>query len=312
MPATEDADVPAVAPGGKDDPLPMLNVLGCGKAGRAIARLVRLAGLCTIGGIANRSLDSAAQAVAFIGAGVPASEPASMAPAAWWLVATGDDAIAPAAQTLAASGRLRPGDIVFHLSGATASAALEPCSAAGAVVASIHPVKNFSDPQASVLTFGGTWCGCEGDAAALAQLKPAFERLGARLFDIDPRYKAIYHGGGAFACNFIPVLMELAVRCEQKAGIPRAVALEMFEPIARETLDAVFRQGIAPALAGPISRGDAGTVARHLHAMRAWDPQVAELYARLGRVAVDLVESLGRVEAHRLEATREAMRSAAG
>lgn len=290
---------------------PVLNVLGAGRAGRTIARLMRVHGLCTIGGIANRSLESAERAAAFIGAGTPAPDVASMAPAAYWLIATGDDAIAPAAAALAGCGRLRTGDRVFHLSGATASAALAPCSAAGAAVASIHPVKNFSDPQASVLTFAGTWCGCEGDPAALSALKPAFERLGARLFDIDPRYKAIYHGGGAFACNFIPVLMELALRCEQKAGIPRAVALEMFEPIARETLDAVFRQGIAPALAGPISRGDAGTVARHLAAMGQWDPQVAAAYAALGHVAVDIVESLGRVEASRLDATRAAMRSAA-
>lgn len=308
MPEADAADAPDIA----SPAPPVLNVLGCGKAGRAIARLFLEAGLCTIGGIANRSLDSAARAVAFVGAGVPATDAASMGSAALWLVATGDDAIAPAALALAASGRLRPGDVVFHLSGATESAALAPCSTAGADVASIHPVKNFSDPQASVLTFSGTWCGCEGDAAALARLRPAFERLGARLFDIDPRYKSIYHGGGAFACNFIPVLMELALRCEQKAGIPRSVALEMFEPIARETLDAVFRQGIAPALAGPISRGDAGTVARHLSAMGAWDPQVAAVYARLGRVAVDLVESLGRVDPARLEATRAAMRSTAG
>ncbi|MFO0523024.1 MAG: Rossmann-like and DUF2520 domain-containing protein [bacterium] len=308
MTATEAADAPATVPA-----VPaVMNVLGGGKAGRTIARLLRSHGCCTLGGIANRSLDSAAQAAAFIGAGLPSADAASMLPADWWLVATGDDAIAPTAAALAASGRLRAGDLVFHLSGATASSALAPCGDAGARVASIHPVKNFSDPQAAVATFAGTWCGCEGEGAALAQLKPAFERLGARLFDIDPRYKAIYHGGGAFACNFIPVLMELALRCEQKAGIPRAVALEMFEPIARETLDAVFRQGIAPALAGPISRGDAGTVAGHLAAMGGWDPAVAELYARLGSVAVDIVESLGRVDAARLEATRAAMRSPAG
>jgi len=290
---------------------PVLNILGAGRAGRTIARLLYAHGLCAIGGIANRSMHSAVHAIAFIGAGTPAADAAAMAPAEYWLIATADDAIAPTAAALAGCGRLRAGDRVFHLSGATASAALAPCRTAGAAVASIHPVKNFSDPQASVVSFAGTWCGCEGDVAALAGLRPAFERMGARLFDIDPRYKAIYHGGGAFACNFIPVLMELALRCEQKAGIPRAVALEMFEPIARETLDAVFRQGIAPALAGPISRGDAGTVARHLAAMGQWDPQVAAAYAVLGHVAVDIVESLGRVDASRLEATRAAMRSAA-
>jgi predicted short-subunit dehydrogenase-like oxidoreductase (DUF2520 family) len=282
----------------------VLNILGCGKAGRALARLFLDSGAFVIGEIANRSLDSARSAVDFVGAGTAVADLASMQPASAWLIATADDAIAPAAAALAASGLLRAGDLVFHVSGATASSALGACSARGAAVASVHPVKNFSDPLASVRTFAGTWCGCEGDAAALALLKPAFGRLGARLFDIDARYKAIYHGGGAFACNFLPVLMEVALRCEEKAGIPREVALAMFEPIARETLDAVFRQGIAPALAGPISRGDAGTVGRHLAAMGEWDPSVSHLYAQLGRVAVEIVEALGRVDADRIAATR--------
>jgi predicted short-subunit dehydrogenase-like oxidoreductase (DUF2520 family) len=308
MPGSEAADAPAHA---ATDLPRRLNVIGCGKAGRAVARLLHARRLCVVGDVANRTLASAVEAVAFIGAGTPKPDIAAMDAAGLWLVATGDDAIAPSAERLAASGRLRGGDIVFHLSGATASAALAPCRAAGASVASIHPVKNFSDPQASVRTFEGTWCGCEGDAAALALLQPAFERIGARLFCIDARYKALYHGGGAFACNFIPVLMELALRCEERAGIPREVALDMFEPIARETLDAVFRQGIAPALAGPISRGDAGTVARHLAAMDEWDPRVAQAYAQLGDVALDIVRSLGRVDAGRLDATRAAMRSAA-
>lgn len=308
MPAIEIVDVTAERSAA---PL-LMNVLGCGKAGRAIARLLHGHGRCAIGDITNRSLASAASAAAFIGAGTPQPGIGSMTPARLWLVATSDDAIAPSAASLAASGLLRRGDIVFHLSGATASVALAPCAEAGAAVASVHPVKNFSDPQASVRTFEGTWCGCEGETAALSWLQPAFERLGARLFTIDARYKALYHGGGAFACNFIPVLMELAMRCEERAGIPRAVALEMFEPIARETLDAVFRQGIAPALAGPVSRGDAGTVARHLAAMGEWDPQVARVYAQLGEVAVDIVRSLGRVDGERLDATRAAMRSAAG
>ncbi|MFN8774995.1 MAG: Rossmann-like and DUF2520 domain-containing protein [bacterium] len=308
MPGTEAAAAPAGAPAAPR----LLNVLGCGKAGRAIARLLRDRGLCTLGHIANRSLASARSAAEFIGAGTPKAGVGCMDPASLWLVATGDDSIAPTAVALAASGRLRHGDIVFHLSGATASVALAPCTEAGAAVASVHPVKNFSDPQASVRSFDGTWCGCEGDPAALAWLQPAFECLGARPFAIDARYKVLYHGGGAFACNFIPVLMELAMRCEERAGIPRAVALEMFEPIARETLDAVFRQGIAPALAGPVSRGDAGTVARHLAAMGEWDPQVARVYAHLGDIAVDIVRSLGRVDDDRLEATRAAMRSLAG
>ncbi len=289
-----------------------LNIIGCGKAGRAIARLFVQQQLFTLGAIANRSMRSSGQAVAFVGAGEAVQDhPAAMGAAALWLIGTGDDAIAPAAQVLAESGVLRAGDVVFHLSGATPSSALDACRRLGAFTASVHPVKNFSDPAVAARSFSGTWCGCEGDASALAVLEPAFAALGARLFRIDARYKALYHGGGAFACNFIPVLIELAMRCEERAGIARETALAMFEPIARETLDAVFRQGIAPAFAGPISRGDAGSVRRHLTAMAEFDPRVSALYAGLGEIGLDLVTSLRRVEPARIEATRAAMHSPA-
>jgi hypothetical protein len=45
--------------------------------------------------------------------------------------------------------------------------------------------------------------------------------------------------------------------------------------------------------------------------MDEWDPRVAQAYAQLGDVALDIVRSLGRVDAGRLDATRAAMRSAA-
>lgn len=264
-------------------------------------------GEAQVGAVVNRSLGSARSAVRFIGTGQPLRELALAGEAQWWLIGTPDDAIGDVAQRLADAGRLRRGDLVLHLSGATPAEALAPCRRAGAAVAAVHPVKNFSEPRVAAATFAGTWCGCEGDAQALRRLEPVFRRLGARVFRIQADGKPLYHGGGAFACNFLPVLMELALACEERAGVPRAVALAMFEPIVRETVDAIFRQGVAQALAGPISRGDAGSVSRHLVAMQRWDPAVADTYRALARTAVEVVASLGRVAPQRLAATRAAI-----
>ena len=46
----------------------------------------------------------------------------------------------------------------------------------GALIASVHPIKTFTDAEAAVQTFPGTFCSAEGDAEALAVLRPAFER----------------------------------------------------------------------------------------------------------------------------------------
>jgi len=281
-----------------------LNVIGCGRAARVIARLLRESGRVEPGEVINRSLGSARAAVRFIGGGTPARGIDDAQPSGLWLVGTPDDAIAATAGLLRNGGRLRRGDIVFHLSGATPAEALAPCREAGALIASVHPVKNFSDPAVAAMTFRGTWCGVEGDLRALRRLGPLFRALGARAFRIASSGKPLYHGGGAFACNFLPVLIELALACEARAGVSRTTALAMFEPIVRETIDAIFRQGVGPALAGPISRGDAGSVQRHLDAMQAWRPEVAATYRALARTAVDIVDALSRVDRDRLQATR--------
>jgi hypothetical protein len=64
------------------------------------------------------------------------------------------------------------GAVVFHCSGAKASTELDALRRAGALVASVHPVRSFADPAAVAADFDGTFCGVEGDAAALALLLP--------------------------------------------------------------------------------------------------------------------------------------------
>jgi predicted short-subunit dehydrogenase-like oxidoreductase (DUF2520 family) len=119
--------------------------------------------------------------------------------------------------------------------------------------------------------------------------------------------KPIYHAGGVFACNYLVALIEAALRAHEKAGIPRAASLSALEPMVRETVDAIFEQGPAKALTGPISRGDAATVKRQLARVREWDANMGELYRGLGLLAVALAEADGRLDARRAAALRDAL-----
>jgi predicted short-subunit dehydrogenase-like oxidoreductase (DUF2520 family) len=224
-----------------------------------------------------------------------------------WMIATRDDAIVPSCVTLAASGKVTPDDIVFHVSGATPSSDLKPVKDKGALVASVHPIKTFTDAEQAVQTFPGTFCSAEGDAGALKVLRPAFESIGAKVFDIVPEMKPIYHAGGVFACNYLVALIEAALRAHERAGIPRAVSLSALEPMVRETVDAIFEQGPAKALTGPISRGDTATVKRQFARVREWDANLGELYRGLGLLAVALAEADGRLEARRSADLRAAL-----
>lgn len=285
-----------------------LNIIGSGRVGRACGRMWAQAGVFAVQDVLTRSRESAAQGVKFIGAGRAAGSLEEMRGADVWMIATRDDAIVPSCATLAASGKITPDDIVFHVSGATPSSDLAAVREQGARIASVHPIKTFTDAEAAVQSFPGTFCAAEGDREALRVLKPAFERIGAKVFDIAPQAKPVYHSGGVFACNYLVALIEAALRAHERAGIPRAASLQALEPMVRETVDAIFDNGPAKALTGPISRGDAATVKRQLAAVESWDPAMAALYRGLGMVAVALAESDGRLDAARAANLRSALK----
>ena len=266
---------------------PTLNIVGAGHVGRALGRLFERHGVFAVQDVLTRSQASARAAVDFIGAGRPVDAVDVLRPAAVWMLAVSDDRIDELARRLA-SGCALNNAVVFHCSGAKASTELDAVREAGACVASVHPVRSFADPQQVADAFGGTFCGVEGDARALALLSPAFEAIGARVVPIDARAKTVYHAASVFASNYLTTVLDAALRAYQAAGIPAEVARELARPLATETLANVFRLGPETALSGPIARGDTATVARQQAAVEAWDPATGALYEALAGATWDL------------------------
>jgi predicted short-subunit dehydrogenase-like oxidoreductase (DUF2520 family) len=273
-----------------------LNIVGAGHVGRTLGRLFHEHGVFAVQDVLTRSQASAADAVAFIGAGRALAQVAPLRPASVWMLAVGDDQIAPTCAALAAAGLLN-GATVFHCSGAKASGELQAASQAGAQVASIHPVRSFADPDSVAAHFAGTWCGVEGDADALARLSPAFEAIGARLVAIDAAAKTVYHAASVFASNYLVTVLDAALRAYAAAGVPPHIARELAQPLASETLANVFRLGAPAALSGPVARGDMATVARQQAALQDWDAPTATLYAALVEATTALAGRKRRGEA---------------
>ena len=71
-------------------------------------------------------------------------------------------------------------------------------------------------------------------------------------------------------------------------------------PLARATLDAAQARGLAGALSGPISRGDAAVLAGHLQALAALLPEHACWYQALGRRQLALARQAGRLSSQQL------------
>src|SRR5688572_15193549 len=109
-----------------------VNVIGAGKLGRTLAGLWAKHNVFAVQDLVTEHATSAVEAVRFIGAGRPVESQAAMQAADVWLLTPPDDRIVACSEALAASGRLRAGDLVVHCSGAQPASILATVARAGA------------------------------------------------------------------------------------------------------------------------------------------------------------------------------------
>lgn len=265
-----------------------LNIIGCGKVGKTLARLWSQQSTFVIQDVLNRSLESAQQAVSFIGSGHAVAHYADLRPADICMISAADDQIVQCCAELSNASKLTPHTIVFHCSGALPSSALEAAAEAGAAVASVHPIRSFALPEQAGDDFAGTYCGVEGDPKALDILNDAFVSIGARMVPIHADCKIIYHSAAVFACNYLVTLLDVALQAYAKSGVPQETALSLMEPLVRGTIDNVFRVGPMNALTGPIARGDMATAEKQARAVGDWNEEYGKLYEQFVRLTSDL------------------------
>jgi len=204
------------------------------------------------------------------------------------LIAVPDDAIAP----LVASLPFQPGQIVAHTSGAQGLAVLEPAAAQGARPLALHPAMTFAGTGDDLSRLPGTAYG----VTAPPDLRPIATRLVADLGGI-PEWVAeadrpLYHAALAQGANHLVTLVNEAADRLRDAGVVRTEAV--LGPLLRAALDNALRDGDA-ALTGPVSRGDAGTVARHLEKLAVVAPDSVPAYVAMARRTADRAIAAGRL-----------------
>jgi predicted short-subunit dehydrogenase-like oxidoreductase (DUF2520 family) len=194
-----------------------------------------------------------------------------------------DREIRGAASTLAerpAKYKLR---FAFHSSGALLSRELEPLRKTGAAVASVHPLMTFV--AGARPTLQGVPFAIEGDAAATRVAQRIVRKLGGVSFSLLASHKAAYH---AWATMTSPLLVAFLTTLEESAraaGLSRQDARRKSLPIIMQTLANYSRFGPARSFSGPLIRGDADTVAKHLAVLKN-HPGAREVYVTLARAAL--------------------------
>ena len=181
-------------------------IVGAGKVGSALARLLSQAGWEFLGA-ASRSLESAERACRFAGCGRPSTDAAKLTRAADLIFITvPDDAISSVCRELAEAGGISSGAVVAHCSGAHSSSVLEDARGCGGAVGSMHPLQSFATAEQAVRLLPGAYCCIEGDPSAVEVLREAAGAMGAKVLAIPAEGKALYHAAAVMACNYLVAL----------------------------------------------------------------------------------------------------------
>ncbi|MBL4782687.1 MAG: DUF2520 domain-containing protein [Porticoccaceae bacterium] len=286
-------------------PLPCMNIVGAGKLGRTLARLLSDARLITIGGIYNRDTENSRSARAFIGTGhvVNNIEHLSDHPASLWMLATPDAAIHNCALQLAALADINwQNSLVFHSSGLKTSAELAPLQKLGSTIASVHPAHSFASPERSLSSFASTVCTLEGDAPAIDQLNRLFSAIGGQTTLIEAAVKPLYHAATVMASNYLVTLLSSSQALLARAGIDESLASAILSPLMQQSLQNGLEVGPVKALTGPIARGDIDTLQAHLDTIEQYQSGLLSTYTSLGLQALKLARQQGSLEQQKLSA----------
>lgn len=223
-----------------------------------------------------------------------ATPPAWIAETPVVILAVRDDAVRPLAQSLSAARAISEHQVVLHLSGSQGQEALGSLVTSRAALGSLHPLQTIVEPERAPQRLKGAWAAVEGMPRALETGERLATDLGMQPFRIATKAKAIYHAGAVFASNYLVVVEAVAQRLLRHAGLSDAEAWAALRPLVEGTLENLGRVEPREALTGPVARGDAATVVRHLESLAIDD---AKLYRALGRAALELAQKRGMDEA---------------
>lgn len=220
-------------------------VVGAGRMGRALAKALRGAGLPAEGPLGRGADGDGADIV---------------------ILCVPDSAIAEAA------GRIRPGPLVGHCSGASTLAPLAPHEGF-----SLHPLMTITESDTGN-PFDGAGCAVDGTTDRALQTAGALaESVGMRPFVVAERDRDLYHAAATLASNYVVTIEGAAERLATEAGVDRSHLV----PLVRASVVNWARHGARAALTGPIVRGDEATVARQRAAVASRAPKLLPLWDAL-------------------------------
>jgi predicted short-subunit dehydrogenase-like oxidoreductase (DUF2520 family) len=260
----------------------VVGVVGAGRVGAVVGAALAAAGhrVVAVAAVSAASRERA-QRLLPQAAILPADEVARSA-TDLLLLAVPDDHLAAIVSGLSATGALQDGTVVAHTSGAHGLAVLGDRDGIA-----LHPAMTFTGADADLERLPGiAWGVTATDRVFASRL---VTDLGGIPEWVAEGARPLYHAALAHGANHLVTLVNEAADLLRAAGVEHPDAV--LSPLLHAALDNALRLGDA-ALTGPVSRGDAGTVGKHLDRLA---PESVPAYLALARRTADRAIAAGRL-----------------
>lgn len=216
-----------------------------------------------------------------------------------------DDTLEPLVTGLIQTGAPVAGTLLAHTSGSHGIGVLDSATAAGALPLALHPVQTFTGRAEDLQRLTS----CTFGVTAPESLRPIAEALvvemGAEPVWIEEQDRGLYHAALASGANHLVTLVADSAELLRAAGVESPG--RVLGPLLGAALDNGLRLG-TDGLSGPIVRGDAETVGRHLAELRTHSPDGVGSYVALARRTADRALAAGLLQATDAERLLDVLR----
>lgn len=185
--------------------------------------------------------------------------------------------------------------VIFHMSGVHSANIFAPIKNSSLTALSIHPMLAISNPINAVNEIEKTVFSIEGEGKKANDAKLFIESLGIETVLLKTEDKIIYHAACCVISNYLVTLINTGKQMLKTTGLSDELANIAIKPLITKTINNILDEGSENALTGPISRGDIGTIQKHLSVLENQNNWY-ELYKILALNTVELAENSNYVD----------------
>lgn len=261
-----------------------IGFIGAGKVGFTLGKYLTLRGIEVVG-YYSRQIDDAKDAAMFTDTQYFSELPALLLNCDTIFVTVPDAAITDVWKEI----KQYPvnNKNICHCSGGLASDIFTDIQRHGGYGYSVHPIYAIHDKYNSFKSFSEVYFTVEGHGPEINPLITLIESIGNPVRVISAQDKALYHAASAMMSNLVVALAAVGSDLFSKCGFDRGFSQKAWNALFIGNAENICASGVTNALTGPLERGDAETIRKHINALSGTERQI---YMMLSQVLLNVAK----------------------